>query len=110
MPETNLIIKNEYLELVNLLNTGNKLRNQTTVVNFFIKSSGFEKQLFAGIDEKQKLLLCVSISEYWIVAQNTQFINLSKFLCDLLKSRISIESKELSQLIRDAIFFIEGLT
>jgi len=105
MSETNIMIKCEYLELVNLLNTGNKLQNEKTEVKFFIESFGLEKQLFAGIDEKQKLLLCASPKNYWVVPKNTQFINLAIFICNLLNSQKSIEPQALSQLIRNSIFF-----
>lgn len=104
MTETNLIIKREYIELVNLLNTGNKTKNQKTEVNFLIKANGFEKQLFAEISKDQKLFLCLSLNEYWIVASSTQFINLSKFICNLLNTKKIFEPVELSQLIRNSIF------
>lgn len=110
MQETNSIIKKEYRELVNLLNTGNKSQNQKTEIYFFIKSSGREAQLFAGVNERQKLLLCISSPNYWVVALNTQFINLANFICELLKDKMSFESQELSKLIRDSVFFIEGLS
>jgi hypothetical protein len=59
MPETNLYVKKEFRELVNLLNTGNKLQNEKTEVYFYIDDADpKELKLFAAIDRDQKLLLC----------------------------------------------------
>lgn len=104
MPETNLFIKKEFRELVNLLNRGNKLQNEKTEVYFYIAAAEKEFYLFAAIDVTQKLLLCKTHMKKWTESRNTRFNNLELFIANLLKRQLIMDSSALTQLIRNAIF------
>lgn len=110
MVETNIIIKKEYRELINLLNIGNKLRNEKTGVYFYIEKSDGKYRLFAAINQKQKLQLCVMGVNQWHPLKQLQFENLAMFISRLVGNRVDIDSDLLTELIRNAVFFIDDLS
>jgi len=86
-----------YFELVALVNKGNRVINEQTKASFFISG-----ELFIGIDEKQKILLC-KYQNQWFPSEISNHDQLEKFICNVLNSR-RIQSGEVDELIKAELF------
>lgn len=105
MPKTDIIIKKEFRELVNHLNTGNKLRNEKTEVYFYIdRTSDKHWSFFATIGGKQKILLCYRSNRKWLTFEYTAFPAFSEFCLKIIKQDETLSEKDLTKKIMGLLF------
>ena len=96
--ERNLII-NEYVQLRTYLNKSNRLANEKTSLDFFIrKINQSEYQLFAfvnGVAEEHKIALAARDRfRNWERTGFTPFKNLENFCANLLNKKEKIDNSE----------------
>lgn len=106
MRELELIIKQEYFNLVVKLNKGNGVTDLSTELYFYMESSdGKSWKLYAALNKYQRQLLCEkSEAGKWRAGEISEYLYLEAFIFELLQSRIAIESNELTKLIKSNLF------
>src|SRR3989344_1413698 len=101
-------IKKEYFELVNKLNSSNKIKNQNTEIYFYIDESDLSSaKLFAAISNTQKILLCEKVYDIgdWGPLYLSGFSNLEDFLVKILNKKK--HETNLTEFIKSHIFKFE---
>ncbi len=95
-----MIEKQQYFELVNLLNKSNKAKNQTTDFNFFIE----DNRLYFGLPNQQRLLIAIrNATTKWSVARATKLFELEDFITHLLNVELS-DVNQVNELIKSSLF------
>lgn len=81
-----------------LVNKGNKVINEQTEAAFFI----MDRELFLGIDKKQKVVLCIERG-WWYPKKSSGHSNFENFICKVLNTN-KIISGDVNRLIKYELF------
>ncbi len=89
--------KEEYFELLRLLNKSNKTKNEVTHLRFVTDNSDPNHlKLYASISNGQKILLCQKKKETnWWPSQFSGLNQLEKFICYQLNAMTELDSADL---------------
>ncbi len=95
-----MLEKQQYFELINLLNRSNSTKNELTDFIFFIEAG----KLYFGQPSRQKLILAIQTnSKIWQSSGYTKFIELEFFVSELLqyslKNNVSVD-----KLLKESLF------
>lgn len=94
--------KEEYFELLRLLNKSNKTKNEVTKLTFIVESSDkYQGMLYASISKDQKVLLCTQSDKILRPAGYSGYDNLETFICNIVKS---IFEKNITEIILRNLF------
>ena len=95
-----MIEKQQFFELINLLNKSNKTKNETTEFLFFIEKD----KLYFGQAGRQKLLISVYDSyDGWSPSSCTKFVELETLISRLLLKKTS-SNIDVDKLIKESLF------
>ncbi len=95
-----MIEKQQFFELINLLNKSKKTKNETTEFIFFIEKD----KLYFGQTSRQKLLIAV-YDNYngWSFAGYTKFFELELFISEVLLKKTS-SHPDIDKIIKESLF------
>ena len=105
----NILVKKEYIELLNRLNHANKQMNMNTDVFFYIdRSDPNILKLFAAISKDQKIILATKkLNKLWEAKYLIGLSSLEEYIVDILNLNIQENSEEVTDLIKSQIFKFE---
>lgn len=94
----------EYFELIKLLNSSNKIKDQKTEIYFFIQANEGTEKLYAAISESQKIYLCYKPAlNIWRPGNVSGYFELEKFICRSLSVQIPGDTN-LTNFIKSHLF------
>ncbi len=95
-----MIEKQQFFELMNLLNKSNKTINETTEFIFFIE----QDKLYFGQSSGQKFLISVyQKSKNWISAEYSHFTELEEFISVVLNENAS-NNVDINKILKESLF------
>lgn len=97
-------IKKQYFDLVNLLNSSNKIKNEKTSIKFYLDKES--TSLVATVNGYSKLTLCTlgSNKTRWFASKNTKYYELEKYLAKCININTKTEPELLTKYLLSCIF------
>lgn len=101
--EKHLVIKQQFFDLSNYLNSTNLVENKIFQTHFYVKQVNDKNLLFAAISEWQKISLAQEKhSKHWVRTENTEYKELEEALA--LWTPECLRQPDLTKCIKNHIF------
>lgn len=105
--EKHLIIKQQFFDLSNYLNSTNMVRNKIFQTYFYVQQVNGKNLLFAAISDWQKISLAQEKRpQFWIPTENTEYKELEAALA--LWTPECLENTDLTRCLKNHIFSLPG--